>query len=168
MNAKEIGKWVSHDECDMLVEETQILRDPKSGKEVGKSSRSVEIKATIEDLIGGIQVKEEEKKNILNSISNAEASIAALGKVPAMNSEMIKLQRNLEAIQKNQQKAQHVKKLEEAKASLLEIEEFLKNRQSIIDARPPAPETVLKEAMDETEKAEEIVKEVDEDEATHI
>ena len=136
MNAKEEGIWKSHDICDMIVEEVEDLKNPVSGDKVGESLRKVTIAATIEDLEGGKAIKQEQIDGYKQTISECESHIANLGKVPAMTSEMHKLQQNLEAIEKNRQKAEQEKKLKESKKEIAVAEEFIATRQKIIDARP--------------------------------
>lgn len=136
--SKEQGTWIDRDTCLMVVDEVKELKNPQSGLVVGTSTQKVEIKATIDDLMGGINLKQDYIAKNKAAIEKHKATIDSLGKVPAKTSEMVRLEQNLIALEKIKQKSHAETQILEAENAIAKDEAFVEERMKIINARPEA------------------------------
>jgi len=131
----EKGEWKNKDICEMIIDEVKELKNPE-GKVVGTSTQNVTINATMEDLQGGLDMKQTQIEENKKIIEKSKQTIENLGKVPAKTAELVRLERNIQNLNALNVIRENETKILNAENSIAKDEEFVKNRIDIINKRP--------------------------------
>lgn len=131
-------KWESKDKAIVTVEKenevTHLANNKK--KVVGSVKEVAKFNTTAEELEEGIEMLKGMVVKTQAQISAQQNGLTLIGDIPPKTNEVIRLEKALEILAKNQQAKQHKDKIEELTKTLDGQKKQLESRKNMMEIRP--------------------------------
>ncbi len=131
---KEEVVWKNKDNATMVVSTKNPVM--VNGKQKGTTETTANMDVTYDDIVKGREVLIDRIAKTTGKLTELEGQQSRLGKVPSKTSEMIRLEKNLQALGLIQQNKKIENQVGPLKEDLIEQEHNLKQREKCLNTRP--------------------------------
>ncbi len=127
-------EWKDRENATITVVEKKNLKD--GNRELGTMESKTVVNTTYKDLAAGLEVVKERLETNKKKVLDTQAKIEALGKLSPISSEMARIKKAIETLQKNTQILALKKQLEVPGEQIKVDEKMLVSRGQMFESRP--------------------------------